>query len=110
MKGVVREFVDQREWQQFHDPKNLSMSIAIEAAELMEHFQGNRSEDLESIASDRKAMDEIREELADIVAYVVSFASTMKIDISSALEAKMKKNAIKYPVEQYKGRYKGRYK
>lgn len=106
LKKLVEAFVAQRDWEPFHDAKNLSASIAIEAAELMEHFQWVRSEDLDSITSDRQAMDEIREELADIVAYVVSFASTMKIDISSALEAKMKKNAIKYPVEQYKGRYK----
>jgi len=104
LKALVSRFVAERDWQPFHDPKNLSASIAIEAAELMEHFQWLRSDELSQLKDDPQKMREIEEELADITAYVVSFASTMGIDLSSALEKKMVKNAVKYPIEKCKGR------
>ena len=103
---LVEDFVSERRWEPFHDPKNLSCSIAIEAAELMEHFQWLRTDQLDAVRDDPGAMEQIREELADIMAYVVSFASTMNIDISSALADKMKKNAVKYPAETYRGKFK----
>ena len=103
---LMEAFVAERKWQPFHDPKNLSASIAIEAAELMEHFQWLRTDELDSVQKDAKAMGEIREELADILAYVLSFAATMNIDLSSALADKMKKNATKYPAEEYKGKFR----
>ncbi|MGB2985359.1 MAG: nucleotide pyrophosphohydrolase [Phycisphaerae bacterium] len=103
---LVDDFVAERCWQPFHDPKNLSASFALEAAELMEHFQWLRSDQLDSVREDPQAMEHIREELADVVAYVLSFASMMGIDVSSALADKLKKNAVKYPVEQYRGRFK----
>ena len=106
LKNLVREFVAERDWEPFHDAKNLSASIAIEAAELMEHFQWVRSDELDSIQSDAEAMTAIREELADIAAFVLSFAATMKIDLASSLAEKMKKNAVKYPVDRYRGRFK----
>lgn len=104
LKRLVEDFVDERDWQPFHDPKNLSASIAIEAAELMEHFQWLRTDELAAVREDAAKMAEVGEELADILAYVVSFASTMGIDLSSALEEKMKKNAVKYPAEEFRGR------
>ncbi len=97
--------MSERQWEPFHDPKNLSASIAIEAGELMEHFQWLRTDQLASVREDDAKMHEIREELADITAYVLSFATTMGIDLSSALEDKMKKNAVKYPTEEYRGRF-----
>ena len=103
---LMDHFVDERAWQPFHDPKNLSASIAIEAAELMEHFQWLRSDELQTIHEDPSAIAAIRDELADIFAYVLSFASRMNIDLSSALEAKMKKNAIRYPAAEYRGRFR----
>ncbi len=103
---LVDDFVAERKWEPFHDPKNLSASIAIEAAELMEHFQWVRSDQLDSVAEDPKAFEQIREELADIMAYVLSFASTMGIDVSAALQDKMHKNAFKYPAEEFRGRFK----
>ena len=105
---LVEEFVAQRDWQKFHDPKNLSASIAIEAAELMEHFQWLRSDEVEAVANDPIATAEIREEVADILAYLLSFAARMKIDLSSALRDKMLKNAAKYPADQFRGKYKQR--
>lgn len=103
---LVDQFVADRDWEQFHDPKNLSASIAIEAAELMEHFQWLRSDELESVRGDGEKMTKIGEEVADVAAYLLSFASTMGIDISAALEDKMKKNAKKYPADQFRGRFK----
>lgn len=103
---LMAAFVEERDWQPFHDPKNLSASIAIEAAELMEHFQWMRTDELPAVKDDPELMSEISDELADILAYVVSFAGTMGIDLAAALEQKMKKNAIKYPAEKFKGKYR----
>lgn len=106
LKALVERFVAERKWEPFHDPKNLSASIAIEAAELMEHFQWLRSEELGTVRDDPEQMAQVREEIADVLAYVVSFASTMGIDLSSALSEKMGKNAVKYPAKQFRGRFK----
>lgn len=105
LSDLVERFVVERDWQPFHDPKNLAASIAIEAAELMEHFQWLRSDQLDSVRDDPAKMKLIGEELADIMAYALAFARTMDIDVSSALDDKMKKNAVKYPVGRYKGRF-----
>ena len=102
---LVNDFIAERQWEPFHDPKNLSASIAIEAAELMEHFQWLRSDQLDPVKEDVEKMERIREELADIMAYVLSFASRMDIDLSAALANKMRKNAVKYPATQYRGRF-----
>jgi NTP pyrophosphatase (non-canonical NTP hydrolase) len=106
LKGLMADFVSERDWAPFHDPKNLSASIAIEAAELMEHFQWLRSDELQTVCDDANAMRAIREELADILAYLLSFATRMEIDLSTALEEKMKKNAAKYPVDRYRGKFR----
>jgi NTP pyrophosphatase (non-canonical NTP hydrolase) len=106
LKKLMADFVAERKWQPFHDPKNLSASIAIEAAELMEHFQWLRTDQLPSVREEAETMARIAEELADVLAYTVSFASTMGIDLSSAMEAKMKRNALKYPADRFQGRYK----
>lgn len=103
---LVDDFVAERDWQRFHDPKNLSASIAIEAAELMEHFQWLRTDELDAVRNDQDKMAQIREETADIAAYLFSFASAMGIDVSRALADKMKKNAVKYPVEEYRGKFR----
>ncbi len=105
LRRMMADFVAEREWEPFHDAKNLAASIAIEAAELMEHFQWLRSDQLAKVQGDPKALGEIRDELADITAYVLSFANAMDIDLSSALAEKMAKNAKKYPVERFRGRF-----
>lgn len=105
LKTLMNDFVAQRKWEPFHDPKNLSASIAIEAAELMEHFQWLRTDELAAVRDDKAVMQQLKEEIADILAYTLSFASTMDIDLSSALAEKMKKNAVKYPADKYRGRF-----
>ena len=103
---LINDFVAEREWQQFHDAKNLSASIAIEAAELMEHFQWLRSDQLDEVRRDPAAMRQVREEVADIAAYLLSFVSRMDIDLSTSLADKMRKNAEKYPAEKFRRRFK----
>ncbi len=105
LKQVIADFVAEREWQKFHDPKNLSMAIAIEAAELMEHFQWLRNEELAAEVSTEQ-LDEIRDELADVMAFVLSLANVLEIDIAAAVEGKMVKNRKKYPPETFKGRFR----
>lgn len=106
LKALMADFVAQRDWHPYHDPKNLSASIAIEAAELMEHFQWLRTDELEAVKRDAAALSEISEEVADVLAYLLSFANVMGIDLASALADKMVKNAAKYPVEKFRGRFK----
>ncbi len=106
LKKLMEDFVTEREWQPFHDPKNLSMSIAIEAAELMEHFQWLTNHEAGDIRDSPDDMQQVREELADVVAFVLSFANALDIDISNALRDKMVKNAEKYPAERFRGRFK----
>lgn len=102
LKGRVAAFVAERDWQQFHTPKNLSMSIAIEAAELMEHFQWLTVEASRNLAPE--ALAEIGEELADIVIYSLSLANTLGLDLARTVEAKMEKNVRKYPADKVKGK------
>jgi len=102
LRDAVRDFVYARGWSYFHDPKNLAMSIAIEAAELMEHFQWTRSNASHQEADDRRS--DVEDELADVVCYVLAFANAMDIDIASSVRSKMKKNAEKYPAEQCYGK------
>ena len=97
--------MDERDWRQFHSPKNLSMSLAIEAAELMEHFQWIGSEASRALASDDARRREVAAELADVVCYALALANELGIDISQALAAKMAKNAEKYPAAEFRGRF-----
>ncbi len=101
----VAEFVDQRDWNRFHAPKNLAMSIAIEAAELMEHFQWISVEESRRAADDPKRRDAVAEELADVLCYALALSNALRIDLSDAIRAKLEKNARKYPVAEYRGRY-----
>ncbi len=106
LRDVMVHFVKERQWQEYHSPKNLSMSIAIEAAELMEKFQFLSVEESRQIAKSHK--EEISHELADIFAYVLSFANACDIDLSSVFIEKVKLSAQKYPVEKSKGSF-GKY-
>ncbi|RJP41164.1 MAG: nucleotide pyrophosphohydrolase [Phycisphaerales bacterium] len=105
LRRIVDDFVAAREWRRFHDPKNLACSILIEAGELMEHFQWLRTDELAAVRHDDRRMAAIREELADVFAYVLSFAEAMGVDLTQALVDKIRKNELKYPVEEYRGRY-----
>ncbi len=103
LRQLMAQFVAERDWGQFHSPKNLAMSMAIEASELMEHFQWLTNEQSEEI--DAAVRHEVGEELADVVCYAMSLANSLDIDIASAVFQKMEKNRLKYPVDKFRGRY-----
>ena len=105
LRNAVAAFVDERDWSRFHDPKNLAMSIAIEAAEIMEHVQWSRNDELDERMASDGARAAVAEELADVICYTLALANALDIDVSTTVHAKMKKNAEKYPVERYHGRY-----
>src|SRR6478672_9535830 len=88
LREIVRHFVDERDWQQFHSPKNLSMSLAIEAAELMEHFQWIDVAESRRIGDDANKLSEVRDEIADVLCYVVALANELDIDLSTAIREK----------------------
>lgn len=95
LKNTMRDFVDERNWQRFHNAKNLSMSISIEAAELMEHFQWLTTEEV--VRGQGYDLSEVEDELADVACYVISLANALNVDLSSAIARKMVKNRLKYP-------------
>ncbi len=98
LRLAVQKFVDDRNWAKYHTPKNLSMSIAIEAAEILEHFQWRTAEESISLLEDNEAYAEIIDELADVLIYCLSFANQADIDISRAIRAKLKRNEDRFPV------------
>jgi len=106
LKELVREFVAERDWRQFHTPKNISMALAIEAAELMEHFQWLTPEQSRAVAKQDKDLAAVAEELADVVCYALALANELEIDLAASMEQKMVKNRQKYPAEKYRGKYK----
>ena len=105
LRQLMADFVAERDWSQFHSPKNVSMALAIEAAELMEHFQWLTTEASRALADDPQKLAEVGEELADVIGYSFALANELGIDVSSAMRAKMVKNAEKYPADQFRGRY-----
>jgi NTP pyrophosphatase (non-canonical NTP hydrolase) len=105
LRQLVRRFVDERDWRQFHSPKNLSMSLAIEAAELMEHFQWIDAAESRRIGDDPSQLAAAREEIADVLCYLLALANELNLDLASAVRDKMIKNASKYPAELSRGRF-----
>ena len=95
LRARVLAFVHERDWEQFHSPKNLSMALAAESGELMEHF-------LWSDSPEKRPA--IEAEIADVVIYALEFANICGIDLAAAIETKMAANAKKYPVEKARGR------
>jgi NTP pyrophosphatase (non-canonical NTP hydrolase) len=104
LKSRVLAFVRERDWEQFHTPKNLSMALAAEAGELMEHFLWATPEQSQAIAVEPAKRGKIADELADVIIYALEFANMTGIDVAAAIEAKMAANARKYPVEKARGR------
>ncbi|XCN74893.1 MAG: nucleotide pyrophosphohydrolase [Candidatus Electrothrix aestuarii] len=99
---AVCEFSEQRDWDQFHTPKNLAMALIVEAAELVEHFQWLSQQQSSAISDDER--EAVSLEMADVLIYLVRMAERLDIDLLDAAEKKIKLNGIKYPVDQAKGR------
>ena len=105
LKKEVKKFVYERDWEQFHSPKNLSMSLSIEAAELMEHFQwANTIEESVKILKDEHKKSEIEDEIADIAIYLIDFCNLYDVDLEKVVFKKIRKNEKKYPVQIVKGK------
>lgn len=104
LKARVLAFVRERDWEQFHTPKNLSMALAAETGELMEHFLWASAEQSRVIANHPDRRAKIADELADVVIYALEFANMTGLDVAAAIEAKMAANAKKYPVDKARGR------
>jgi len=102
-KAVVK-FRDERDWQQFHNPKDSAISLSLEAAEVLEHFQWKSAEEMKAHVVKNKI--DVSEELADVLYWVLLMCNDLDIDISEAFIAKLAKNAKKYPVEKSKGNHK----
>lgn len=98
LKHWMAEFVREREWERFHNGKNLAMSLTIEAGELMEHFQWLTTDEV--VAGQGLDRQGIEDELADVLCYALSLANALGIDITAAIEQKMVKNRLKYPCER----------
>ena len=99
----IRKFRDDRDWKQFHDPKNLAVSISIEAAELLELFQWMTGEQASRYAAENKEV--VSDEMADVAIYRIELADITGIDLAKAIDAKLEKNATKYPVATSRGKW-----
>lgn len=102
LKEMVKEFCETRNWNQFHNPKDLAIGISTEANELLQIFRFKSEEDMRQLMSSERK-DEIEEELADVFYFVLRFAQMNNIDLSQAVKNKIDKNNKKYPVEKAKG-------
>ena len=97
----LRDFAEQRDWKQFHSPKNLSTALIVEAGELAEHFQWLTQEQSFNLANEK--LEAVGEELADIIVYLVRLADQLDIDLSQAVERKIVLNELKYPADKVRG-------
>jgi dCTP diphosphatase len=102
----IENFVKERNWDQFHSIKNLSMALSVESSELVEIFQWMKEEDSNHVRDDQITMQRIEDEVADIFVYLMRIISKTNIDLEKAVETKMRKNAEKYPVDKVKGNSK----
>jgi NTP pyrophosphatase (non-canonical NTP hydrolase) len=102
--GKICAFRDERDWLQFHNPKDLATAISIEASELLEHFLWKTPEQVDRHVVEKN--EAVREEIADIAIYIFELAHNLNIDLNQAIEEKLAKNAVKYPVAKAKGSIK----
>ena len=100
----VRAFLKERDWEKYHNPKDLAESICIEAAELLQIFQWVRPEESEQFKNDPSKVQRIKEELADVVIYCLSIANTLNVDLTRTILDKIEQNRKKYPPDLYKGK------
>ena len=101
LKERLCQFSEERDWDQYHSPKNLAMALIVEAAELVEHFQWITQEQSQSLPDDKRT--EVEAELADILIYLVRIADKLDVDLYRAALAKLQHNSEKYPADQVRG-------
>lgn len=103
LQNIIVKFRDERSWKQFHNPKDMSLSLVLEATEVMEHFQWMNKEEMDDYISSHK--NEIGKELADVLYWVFLLSYDLNIDIATILREKIKENSQRYPVEKSKGKH-----
>ncbi len=101
LQAALREFARERDWDQFHTPKNLAAALSVEAAELLEHFQWLTEEQSRTFSAEKR--EKVGEEIADVLLYLLQLADKLGIDPIEAAKSKMLANAAKYPVDRAKG-------
>jgi dCTP diphosphatase len=101
LRAQILAFRDERDWDQFHQPKELAIALSIEASELLEHFLWKTPAEVEQRIASKK--EEIADELADVAVYLIELADKVGVDLTEAIPRKLAKNAIKYPVEKARG-------
>lgn len=101
---ILKNFRDKRDWKQFHTPLNLSVSLQLEVAELLEKFQWKTNESfMKEYSSSEELREEVKDELADILSYLLLTAESLDVDLEKVVQRKIEKNNTKYPVEKAKG-------
>ncbi|MCK5896816.1 MAG: nucleotide pyrophosphohydrolase [Cocleimonas sp.] len=101
IKQTLRDFAKERDWDQFHSPKNFSMALIVECAELVEHFQWLTDKQSKNLSAE--TLEEVSLEMADVMIYLIRLADTLEVDLLATVERKIVLNALKYPVEKSKG-------
>jgi NTP pyrophosphatase (non-canonical NTP hydrolase) len=101
IRGALRRFASDRDWDQFHSPKNLAIALSVEAAELLEHFQWTPEADSAVLVPEQHS--KVREEIADVLLYLIRLADKLDIDLLAAATDKIQLNAAKYPVDKARG-------
>jgi NTP pyrophosphatase (non-canonical NTP hydrolase) len=101
LRDALRQFAAERDWDQFHSPKNLAIALNVEAAELLEHFQWLSDAESAVIPPEKRA--KVREELADVLLYLIRLADKLDVDLATAAAEKLRINATKYPVDKARG-------
>jgi NTP pyrophosphatase (non-canonical NTP hydrolase) len=106
LREAMARFVAEREWEQFHSPKNLAMALAAEAAELMEHFLWIDNDASRQLVRDPDQRGSIADEIADVAGVIFALCNALGLDLSEIIADKMARNVLKYPVEKCRGRYR----
>ena len=101
IKQTLRDFAKERDWDQFHSPKNFSMALIVECAELVEHFQWLTDKQSKNLSAE--TLEEVSLEMADVMIYLIRLADTLEVDLLATVERKIVLNALKYPIEKSKG-------
>jgi dCTP diphosphatase len=106
LREAMARFVAERDWQQFHSPKNLVMALGVEVSELTEHFLWIDNATSYQVAQDPPVREQVADELADVAGVVFALCNALNLDLSDVVARKMAKNELKYPVEKARGRYR----
>ncbi len=104
LRDRLRKFVAERDWDQFHSPKNLAVALSVEAAELLEHFQWLTEAESRRLPPEKRA--QVADEMADVLVYLVRLADKLEVDLLETAAAKIDKNALKYPADKVRGSMK----